>query len=100
MNATRRRPTLAEQGRQLAELQARILEIHDGAEVRALAQPQHAATFLAQAEAEAAPLLAQGAVLRDEVVARARARARLAWNVVYVAAALIAVLAVWQLLQR
>lgn len=98
MNATRRRPTLAEQGRQLAELQARILEIQDDAELRAHAQPRHAQAYFAQAETEAAPLIAQGAALRDAILLRARHRAKLAWGVVYVAGSLIVVMIVFQLL--
>jgi hypothetical protein len=95
-----RRPSLAEQGRQLAELQARILEIHDDAALRAHAQPQRAQAHFARAEAEAAPLVAQGARLRDELIARARLRARRAWAVVSCASALIAALVGWLLLQR
>ena len=98
MNAMRRRPTLAEQGRQLAALQARILEIHDDAELRAHAQPRHAQAYLAQAETEAAPLVAQGAALRDAIVLRARRRAKLAWSVAYTGCALIVVLLAWRLL--
>ena len=98
MNAMRRRPTLAEQGRQLADLQARILEIHDDAELRAHAQPRHAQAYFAQAEAETAPLIAQGAALRDAIVLRARRRARLAWGVAYAGCALIAILLGWRLL--
>jgi hypothetical protein len=95
-----RRPSLAEQGRQLAELQARILEIHDDAALRAHAQPQRAQAYFARAEAEAAPLVAQGARLRDELIARARLRARRALAVAWFAAALIVALVGWLLLQR
>lgn len=95
-----RRPSLAEQGRQLAQLQARILEIHDDAALRAHAQPQRAQAHFARAEAEAAPLIAQGARLRDELVARARQRARRAWTVASCAAALIVALLGWLVWQR
>ena len=95
-----RRPSLAEQGRQLAELQARILEIHDDAALRAHAQPQRAQAYFARAEADAAPLVAQGVKLRDELIARARLRARRAWTAVWFAAALIVALVGWLLLQR
>ena len=95
-----RRPSLAEQGRQLTELQARIFEIHDDAALRAHAQPQRAQAHFARAEAEAAPLVAQGARLRDELIARARLRARRAWTAVWCATALIAALVGWLLWQR
>ena len=95
-----RRPSLAEQGRQLAQLQARILEIHDDAALRAHAQPQRARAYFARAEADAAPLVAQGARLRDELVARARLRARRAWTMASCTTALIVVLLAWLLWQR
>ena len=95
-----RRPSLGEQGRQLAQLQARILEIHDDAALRAHAQPQRAQAYFARAEAEAAPLVAQGARLRDELIARARQRARRARTAAACAAALIVVLVAWLLWQR
>lgn len=90
-----RTPSLVEQGRQLTRLRTRIEAILDEAEDRALAQPRHADAFRAQAQAEAAPLIAQGAALRDAIVLRARNRARMSWRVVYAACACIAALLAW-----
>lgn len=92
------RPSLAEQGRRLGELQRRILEIQEAAEARARSAPKHAAAYREQARLEAAPLIAEGAALRDAIVLRARRRARLAWRVVYAGCALIVLLLGWLLL--
>ena len=94
-----REPSLAEQGRALSALRQRIVDIHEAAEARCIEDPKHANAFRAQAEAEAAPLIAEGARLRDAIVLRARRRARMAWAVVAVASALILLLALWQLLR-
>lgn len=92
-----RRTSLAEQGRQLTALRQRIESIREDAEVRAHAAPQRAARIHADAEAEVAPLIAEGAALRDALVQRAQQRARLAWRVVYVgcAAIILLVAAYW-----
>ncbi len=89
------KPSLAEQGRRLQALQRRIEAIRDAAEARVCADPRHADVWRAQAQAEAAPLIAEGAALRDAILARARRRAKLAWGVVYAGCALIAMLIVW-----
>lgn len=78
-----RRPSLVEQGRQLSALRARIEAIREEADLRAHAAPARARRIRDAAEAEAAPLIAEGAALRDAIVLRARARAKLAWRVVY-----------------
>lgn len=93
-----RTPSLAEQGRRLTELRRRIEQLHEDAEHRALAEPRHAAAYRAQAQQQAAPLVAEGAALRDAILARARGRARMAWGVVYACvAAIVALLAWWWL---
>ena len=94
----RRRPSLAEQGRRLTELQRRILAIQDEAEARARGAPAHAAAYREQARLEAAPLIAEGAALRDAILLRARGRARLAWRVVYAGCALIVLLLAYRFL--
>lgn len=91
-----RTPSLAEQGRQLSELRRRIEAILEEAEHRALAEPRHANAHRAQAQAEAAPLIAQGAALRDAVLLRARRRAKLAWRVAHAGIALIVLLLAWR----
>ncbi len=91
-------PSLAEQGRRLSALRGRIEDILDDAERRARAEPKHAAAFRAQAQAEAAPLIAEGTALRDALLLRARRRAQLAWRVVYVgSAAILLLIAGWWL---
>jgi hypothetical protein len=95
----RKRPTLSEQGRRLSELQQRIGTILDDAETQIRSEPKRAGAMRRRARAEAAPLIAEGAALRDAIVARARRRAKLAWTVVYAGCALIAILlAAWLLL--
>jgi ferric-dicitrate binding protein FerR (iron transport regulator) len=97
--SARRPPSLSEQGRRLSDLRRRIAAIHDAAEAHARTDPKHAAAWHAQAQAEAAPLIAEGAALRDAIVARARRRAKLAWAVVYAGCALIVILlTAWRLL--
>ncbi len=95
-----RRPSLSEQGRQLSALRQQIEGIREDAELRAQASPAHAPQIRAGAEAETAPLIAQGAALRETIVLRARQRAKLAWNLVYAGGALIVLLLAWQLLAR
>lgn len=89
-----RAPSLAAQGRQLAELERRILAVHEATEARVIEDAKHAAAWRAQAEAETAPLIAEGATLRDAIVLRARRRAQRSWWVVYAGCALIATLLV------
>lgn len=93
-------PSLVEQGRRLSALRGRIEDILDDAERRALAEPKHAATWRAQAQAEAAPLIAEGAALRDAILLRARQRAKLAWRVVYAGIAVAILLIVGYLMLR
>ena len=95
-----RHASLSEQGRQLTALHQRIEAIREDAELRAHAAPAQARQILASAESEAAPLIAQGAALRDAIVLRARQRAKLAWKVVYAGGALVLLLLGWQLLAR
>lgn len=90
-----RRSSLAEQGRQLSALRQRIEAIREDAELRAHAAPAQAARIHASAEQEVAPLIAEGASLRDAVVLRARQRARMAWRVVYAAGAIAVLLVAW-----
>lgn len=90
-----RTPSLAEQGRRLTELRQRIEDIFDAAEARVAEQPRHAKAWRAQAQAEAAPLIAEGAALRDAILLRAGHRARLAWRVVYACLAAIVLLLAW-----
>jgi hypothetical protein len=94
-----RRPSLAEQARQLSALRQRIETIREDADLRAHATPAQARRIRESAEAEVAPLIAQGAALRDAIVLRAHARARLARRVAYAVAGLgIGVLS-WYALQ-
>lgn len=87
-----RRPSLVEQGKHLQALQRRIEAILDAAEARVREEPKHADAWRAQAQAEAAPLIAEGAALRDAILERARRRAKLAWRAAYAGCALIALL--------
>ena len=93
-----RKPSLAEQGRQLQALQRRIEAVLEMAEARVREDPKHADAWHAQAHGEAAPLIAEGAALRDAILERARRRAALAWRAVYVGCALIMLLVGWLLL--
>lgn len=79
-------------------LQRRIEAILADAEARVRSDPKHAAAWRAQAQAETAPLIAEGAALRDLILERARRRAKLAWGVVYAGCALIAMLLEYLLL--
>lgn len=83
---------------QLRQLQARAFEIYEDAALRAEANPAVAASAYEQAEAQAAPLIAQARALNDERVRRLRRRARV-WRRAALAAAIAgaAVLA-WVLL--
>lgn len=89
------RPSLAEQGRQLSALRARIEAIREDADLRAHAAPAQARRIRDGAESEVAPLIAEGAALRDAIVLRARQRANAAWRVAYAAGALIVLLGAW-----
>ena len=96
--SARKQPTLSEQGRRLTELQQRIATILDDAETQIRTEPKCADASRQRAQAEVAPLIAEGAALRDAIVARARRRAKLAWGVVYAGCALIAILLAARLL--
>lgn len=82
-------------GRELQAVRVRILDLQDEAELRTQADPRHAQAFRAQAETQAAALVAQGAALRDEIIARARGRAKWAWRVAYAGIAAIVALCGW-----
>lgn len=94
MNATRR-VSLAEQGRQLSALRARIETIREDADLRAHAAPAQARRIRDGAESEVAPLIAEGAALRDAILLRAQQRARAAWRGAYAGTALIVLLGAW-----
>ena len=92
---TARRVSLAEQGRQLSALRARIETIREDADLRAHAAPAQARRIRERAESEVAPLVAEGAALRDAIVRRARRRARIAWRVAYAGGVLVLLLCAW-----
>jgi type IV secretory pathway component VirB8 len=81
----------------LSELHRQVVAIREAAEARARTDPKHAEAWRAQAQAEAAPLIAEAEALRDAIVVHAQRRARLAWRVVYAGCALIALLLVLRL---
>ncbi len=93
--STARRVSLGEQGRQLSALRQRIEAIREDADLRAHAAPAQARRIRDGAESEVAPLIAEGAALRDAIMLRAQRRARLAWHGVYAAGAAIVALVVW-----
>src|SRR3546814_1020526 len=82
----------------LHELQRRAFDVYEDAALRAEANPAQAELAYAQAEAEAAPLIAQAKALNEERALRLRRRAR-AWRraAIVVAIAGVAVLAWWTL---
>lgn len=92
------RTSLADQGRQLTTLRQRIEAIREEAEERAENSPAHAARIRARAEADVAPLIAEGTALRDALLQRASQRARFAWRAAYLGCAMIVVLVVGYLL--
>jgi hypothetical protein len=93
--STARRVSLGEQGRQLSALRARIETIREDVDLRAHAAPAQARRIRDGAESEVAPLIAEGAALREAIVLRARQRAKAAWWVAYAAGALIVLLGAW-----
>ena len=78
---------------QLHELQKRAFDIYEDAALRAEANPARAEVAYAQAEAEAAPLIAQARTLNEERVRRLRGRAR-AWRRAALAVAVIGIAAI------
>ena len=84
----------------LHELQKRAFDVYEDAALRAEANPAQAELAYAQAEAEAAPLIAQARALNEERVRRLRWRARL-WRRMAIAVALagVAALAGWTLVR-
>lgn len=98
MNAARR-PSLAEQGRQLSALRQRIETIREDADLRAHATPAQARRIRDGAESEVAPLIAEGAALRDAIVLRAQQRSRLAWRAAAIAGLSAACLLGWLVLR-
>jgi hypothetical protein len=84
----------------LRELQKRAFDVYEDAALRAEANPAQAELAYAQAEAEAAPLIAQARALNEERALRLRRRAR-AWRraAIVVAIAGVAALAWWFLAQ-
>lgn len=82
----------------LHELQRRAFDVYEDAALRAEANPALAEMAYAQAEAEAAPLIAQAKALNEERVRRLRRRAR-AWRRTALAVAVtgIAAIAWWWL---
>ena len=84
----------------LHELQKRAFDIYEDAALRAEANPAQAELAYAQAEAEAAPLIAQARALNEERVRRLRWRARL-WRRMAIAVAIagVAALAGWTLVR-
>ena len=84
----------------LHELQRRAFDVYEDAALRAEANPAQAELAYAQAEAEAAPLIAQARALNEERVRRLRWRARL-WRRMAIAVAIagVAALAGWTLVR-
>ena len=84
----------------LHELQKRAFDVYEDAALRAEANPAQAELAYAQAEAEAAPLIAQARALNEERVRRLRWRARL-WRRMAIAVAIagVAALAGWTLVR-
>ena len=84
----------------LHELQRRAFDVYEDAALRAEANPAQAELAYAQAETEAAPLIAQAKALNEERALRLRRRAR-AWRraAIVVAVAGVAALAWWFLAQ-
>jgi hypothetical protein len=72
----------------LHDLQKRAFDIYEDAALRAEANPANAEVAYAQAEAEAAPLIAQARALNEERVRRLRQRARM-WRRAAIAIAII-----------
>lgn len=84
----------------LHELQKRAFDVYEDAALRAEANPAQAELAYAQAEAEAAPLIAQARALNEERVRRLRQRAQ-AWRRAALAIAVLGIAAcAWWWLAR
>ncbi|MGV8932789.1 MAG: hypothetical protein ACOH1R_11850 [Luteimonas sp.] len=91
----------AQLGARLHDLQKRAFEAYEDAALRAEANPALSAAIYAQAETDAAPLIAQARAINDERVQRLRRRARWWRNAAWVIAALgVGVVAWWLLLRK
>ena len=84
----------------LHDLQKRAFDAYEDAALRAEANPAQAEVAYAQAEIEAAPLIARAKALNEERVRRLRKRAR-AWRNAAIAVAIAGIVAIaWWSLAR
>lgn len=82
---------------QLQSIQVRAFALFDDAARQAEEHPEQADAAYLHAQQQAKPLLAQGEILRKELVRRARRRAARAWMVVWVALFALVVIVLWQI---